>query len=278
MSNSALAECIVLSPFFSKRTAANISILTIHCTAGRGTASAIGKIFQQPNRNASSNYGIGTDGSIGLYVEEHCAFWCSSNGWNDNRAITIEVANNGGAPDWPVSQESWDSLIRLCADICIRNGKRRLVWLENRDAALAYAGKNGAGCQKDDELVMTAHRWYAAKSCPGNYLYDRFGAIAEEVNRKIQKMEDEDMTGEEIYRRLMGFLREQPTSDYAEEASRRGIESGLFMDGDNDGLVDDPKAPVTRQDLAVVVTRMMTKLERMIDEKLGGVTAEDDLR
>ena len=243
MSNSALISCTRLSPFFSKRTH-EIDTITIHCVAGNGTADAIGRIFQQTGRNASSNYGVGTDGSIGLYVEESCRSWCSSNSANDNRAVTIEVANCGGAPDWPVSEAAWKSMIALCTDICWRNGIKRLLW---------KADKSLVG--KIEQQNMTAHRWFANKSCPGNYLYDRMGAIAAEVNRNLEALEDAEMTGEEINRRQMEYLRSLPTSEYAEEACRMGIESGLFLDGDNDGLVDNPRAPVTRQDLALVLMR-----------------------
>lgn len=258
MSNSALVDVTVLSPYFSRRTMP-VSLITVHCTGGRGSASAIGIIFQAKGKDASSNYGIGTAGDIGLYVEEHCASWCSSDGWNDNRAVTVEVANCAtpaeGHPEWPISPESWNSLVALCADVCRRNGKRRLVWLGDKMAALEYAGRYGAAVQGEDEMVLTAHRWYAAKSCPGDYIYDRLGALAAEVNRKIESMEDEDMTGEEIWRRLCGYLNGLPESEYAREASLKGIRSGLFLDGDNDGLVDSPRAPVTRQDLAVVLNR-----------------------
>ncbi|MBQ9413111.1 MAG: N-acetylmuramoyl-L-alanine amidase [Oscillospiraceae bacterium] len=259
MSNCDFTDCTVLSPFFSRRMQP-ISLLTVHCAAGRGTAAGLGELFRAKGKDASSNYGIGTDGSIGMYVPEDCASWCSSSGWNDQRAVTVEVCNSAGPAegryDWPVSEESWAALVRLVADVCRRNGKRRVVWLGSRDAALAYAGKNGGGSQRPDELVMTAHRWFAAKSCPGDYLYDRFGALEAEVNRMIASLEEDEMlTGEEIYRRLSEYLRALPAGDYAEEACRWGIKSGLFLDGDNDGLVDNPAGILTRQDLALVLMR-----------------------
>ena len=262
MSNSELVSCVRLSPFYSRRTH-EIDTITIHCVAGNGTADAIGRVFQQPNRNASSNYGVGTDGSIGLYVEEHCRSWCSSNAQNDNRAVTIEVANCGGAPDWPVSDTAWRSMIALCTDICQRNGIKRLLW---------KADKSLVG--QIDKQNMTVHRWFAAKSCPGNYLYDRMGAIAAEVNRNLEALEDADMTGEEINRRQMEYLRSLPTSDYAEEACRMGIESGIFMDGDSDGLVDNPKAYMTREDVAVVLMRLGLLHKRTA----SAASAEDDLK
>lgn len=248
MSNSPLVDFTRLSPNFSRRTSP-IDTITIHCMACNGSIEALGTLFSDPGRMASSNYGIGSDGRVGLYVEEEKRSWCSSSSANDSRAVTIEVANCGGAPDWPVSEKAWDALIELCADICIRNGKKRMVWKGGKAAALAYQ-------PGPDEMNMTAHRFFAAKSCPGNYLYDRFGAIAAEVNRKIEALEDENMTGEEIYRRLMAYLRSRPVSEYAEAACRKGIESGVFADGDSDGLIDDPQAPLLRQEAAALLDRL----------------------
>lgn len=271
-SNCNFVDCVALSPFFSRRSQP-VSLLTVHCAAGKGTAAALGKIFQTEGREASSNYGIGTDGSIGLYVPEDCASWCSSSGWNDQRAITIEVCNSAGPaeghPEWPVSVISWQSLVRLCVDICRRNGKRRLVWFPDKYVALSYAGRYGITSQEPCELVMTAHRWYAAKSCPGDYLYDRFGLLAAEVNREIERSEDDDMSGEEIYRRLTAYLRGLPAGDYAEEACKWGIKQGLFLDGDADGLVDNPKGVVTRQDLALVLMRQAEREKRARDDGAG---------
>jgi hypothetical protein len=143
--------------------------------AGNCTVEACGNIFASPARQASSNYGIGSDGRIAMYVEEKDRSWCSSNAANDNRAITIEVANDGGAETgWHVSDKAMEALINLCVDICKRNGIKQLLW---------KADKSLIG--QVDKQNMTVHRWFANKSCPGDYLYNKHGYIAEEVNKKL---------------------------------------------------------------------------------------------
>lgn len=169
MSNSKLVCYTKLSPNCTKPRNKPIDTITIHCMAGNCTVETCGEIFAPTSRQASSNYGVGTDGRIALYVDEANRSWCSSSATNDNRAVTIEVANNGGAPDWPVSDKALAALIDLCTDICKRNGIKQLVWRPDK--------KNPGN--------MTVHRWFANKSCPGNYLFDRHGYIAAEVNKRL---------------------------------------------------------------------------------------------
>lgn len=169
MSNSKLVCYTKLSPNCTKPRNKPIDRITIHCMAGNCSVETCGAIFAPVGRQASSNYGIGSDGRIALYVDEANRSWCSSSSANDHRAVTIEVANNGGAPDWPVSDKALVALIDLCTDICKRNGIKQLVWRPD---------KNNPG-------NMTVHRWYANKACPGNYLYERHGYIAAEVNKRL---------------------------------------------------------------------------------------------
>ena len=141
MSNSALAILTVLSPNCTLRTHA-IDTITIHHTAAVGvSAREIGNIFASPSRRASSNYGIGVNGEIGMYVPENYRAWTSSNSANDNRAITIEVANESGEPDWRISKESYLSLILLCTDICKRNGIKALLWKATRCCPAITSGR-----------------------------------------------------------------------------------------------------------------------------------------
>ena len=111
MSNSPLVSYTKLSPNHSGRRNHVIDTISIHCMAGNGSVETCGALFADPSRKASSNYGIGSDGRIALYVEEANRSWCTSNAANDHRAITIEVANNGGAPDWPVSDKAYAALL-----------------------------------------------------------------------------------------------------------------------------------------------------------------------
>ena len=134
----------------------------------------MGNIFAPTSKQASSNYGIGYDGKIGMYVEEKDRSWCSSNAANDNRAVTIEVASDTTHP-YAVNDKAFAALLDLVTDICKRNGIDRLVWSTNKTDRVNH--KNGCN--------MTVHRDYANKSCPGDYLYNRHGEIAAEVNRRL---------------------------------------------------------------------------------------------
>lgn len=172
MSNSSLVCHTHISPHRTSPRKHKIDTITIHCMAGDMSIEGCGDLFAKPSKKASSNYGIGSDGRIAMYVEEKDASWCSSNNENDNRAITIEVANNGGKDTgWTISDKAYTSLINLCVDICKRNGIAELKW---------KADKSLVG--QVDKQNMTVHRWFKNKSCPGDYLYYLHGKIAEEVN------------------------------------------------------------------------------------------------
>ena len=154
-----------------------IDTITIHCMAGNLSIEQCGNVFTSKDRKASSNYGIGSDGRIGMYVEEKDRSWCSSNAANDNRAITIEVANDGGAETgWHVSDKAYKALIQLLVDICQRNGIKALLWKGNKALIGQVELQN-----------MTVHRWFAAKACPGDYLYNKHGDIANAVNEQLNK-------------------------------------------------------------------------------------------
>ena len=174
-SDSSLVDVVMISPYRTVPRNHKIDTITIHCMAGDFSVETCGNIFQRKGRNASSNYGIGSDGRVGLYCPESDRSWCSSNRDNDHRAITIEVANNGGAPDWPISDAALSKLILLLADICQRNGISRLVWSDKKADRVGH--KNGVN--------MTCHRDFAAKSCPGQFIYAREGEIASEVNKLL---------------------------------------------------------------------------------------------
>lgn len=175
MSNSGLVNYTKISPNSSARTG-KISKITIHHMAGNLSVESCANVFQNTNRQASSNYGVGTDGRIGLYVDESRRAWTSSNRDNDNVAVTIEVANDGGAPDWHVSDKALEATIALCVDICQRNGI----------AKLNFTG--------DKTGNLTMHKYFANTECPGKYLGGKFPYIAEEVNRRLSTGEKEQAT------------------------------------------------------------------------------------
>lgn len=188
--NSPLATVKILSPNHSGQRTHTIDTITIHCVVGQCTAQSLGQLFASPERQASSNYGIGHDGTIGLYVEEKNRSWCTSSNANDQRAITIEVASDTTEP-YAVTDKAYDALIDLVADICKRNGIKKLVWSDSKSDRVNH--KNGCN--------MTVHRDYANKSCPGKYLYDRHPAIAAEVNKRLGSV---DTASNVLYRCQVG--------------------------------------------------------------------------
>lgn len=177
MSNSTLIDCRILSPNHSGKRTKPICRITPHCVVGQLTAEGIGGCFANRSRQASCNYGIGTEGRTALVVDEAYRSWCSSSNDNDQQAVTIECASDKTTP-YKMNSKVYSKLIELCADICRRNGKTRLLWLGSKEKTLAYRPKN-------DEMVLTAHRWFANKSCPGDWLYSRYGDLADKVNRLL---------------------------------------------------------------------------------------------
>jgi hypothetical protein len=173
MSNSPLVNYTKISPNKTSPRNHVIDTITIHCVVGQLSVECLGDVFAPSSRRASSNYGVGPDGRIGMYVEEKDRSWCSSNAANDNRAITIEVASDTTDP-YAITDAAYKGLIKLLVDICKRNNIKELKW---------KADKSLIG--QVDKQNMTVHRWFANKSCPGDYLYDRHGQIAKEVNAKL---------------------------------------------------------------------------------------------
>lgn len=151
-----------------------IDCITIHCYVGQVTAKQGCDYFATTDRQASSNYVVGRDGSIGLSVEEKNRAWTSSNASNDNRAVTIEVACDPTYP-YAVTDKAMNALINLVADICKRNNIKKLVWSADKSDRVNH--KNGCN--------MTVHRDFAATACPGEYLYNKHSYIAEQVNKKL---------------------------------------------------------------------------------------------
>ena len=195
--NSPLVAYTKLSPNHSGQRMHSIDRITPHCVVGQATAERICDCFISPDRQASCNYGIGTDGRVSLCVEEKNRSWCSSNRENDQRAITIECASDTSAP-YAMNSKVYESLIKLCTDICQRNGKKKLLWFADKTKTLNYA-------PKADEMVLTVHRWFANKSCPGDWLYSRLGDLAAKVTAALGSVPTEtapaqEPTKTELYR------------------------------------------------------------------------------
>lgn len=175
--NSSLVSYTKLSPNHSGQRTHSIDRITPHCVVGQLTCESICGCFTSPSKQASCNYGIGKDGRVSLCVEEKNRSWCSSSNANDQRAVTIECASDMSEP-YAMNSAVYDSLVKLCTDICRRNGKKKLLWFGDKDRTLNYAPKS-------DEMVLTVHRWFANKSCPGNWLYARLGDLAAKVSANL---------------------------------------------------------------------------------------------
>lgn len=175
--NSPLVSYTKLSPNHSGQRTHAIDRITPHCVVGQCSVETLGNIFAPTSKQASCNYGIGADGRVGMYVEEKNRSWCSSSNANDQRAITIECASDTNHPH-AFKDVVYNKLIELCVDICKRNGKTKLLWFGDKDKTLAY---NPAA----NEMVLTVHRWFANKSCPGDWMYQRMGDLAAKVTAKL---------------------------------------------------------------------------------------------
>ena len=206
MSNSPLVSYTKISPHRDSPRNHKIDTITIHCVVGQCNVEPLGELFQ--TKAASSNYGIGKDGRIAMYVEEKDRSYCSSSAANDNRAITIECASDTKEP-FAVNDKVYAALIDLLVDICKRNGIPKLLW---------KADKSLVG--QTDKQNMTVHRWFhPGKSCPGTYLYERMGKIAEEVNKRLGAAENK------LYRVQIGaFSSKTNAQNYLAKAKQAGFD------------------------------------------------------
>ena len=200
MSNSPLVSYTKISPNKTSPRNHKIDTITIHCVVGQCSVETLGDVFASASRKASSNYGIGADGRIGMYCEEKDRSWCSSSSSNDNRAITIECASDKTHP-YAINDKVYKSLIELLVDICKRNGIPELKW---------KADKSLIG--QPDKQNMTVHRWFANKSCPGDYIYNRLGQIASEVNAKLNSGSP-NVKPEILYRVQTGAFSKKANAD-----------------------------------------------------------------
>ena len=254
MSNSDLISYRRISPNRNHPRNHVIDTITIHHMAGNLSVERCGEIFQNVNREASSNYGIGTDGRIALYVPEEDRAWTSGSPANDNRAITIEVANDTGEPYWHVSDTAINSLIALLVDICKRNGIKKLLWKNDKSLI-----------GKVKEQNMTVHRWFQATACPGPYLMNKMGWIAEQVNKKL---EDEEMLTYEQFKEYMARYEEEraakPADEWAEPYVEWAEEHGVMV-GDPDGNFRG-QDPVKREELAVTSRAIVVAIADAVKE------------
>lgn len=204
MSNSPLVSYTKLSPNHSGKRTHSIDRISPHCVVGQLSAEAICGCFPA-GREASCNYGIGTDGRVSLCVEEKNRSWCTSSNANDQRAVTIECASDKTHP-YAMNNAVYASLIDLCTDICKRNGKKKLLWLGDKNKTLTYK-------PKADEMIITVHRWFAAKSCPGDWLYNRLGDLAEKVTSRLSGAAPQPSPSGTLYRVQTGAYKNKANAD-----------------------------------------------------------------
>ena len=232
MSNSPLVQYTKISPFRNSPRSMPIDRISPHCVVGQCSIEALGTLFASDGRNASSNYGIGVDGRVGMYVEEKDRSWCTSSAANDNRAVTIECASDASYP-YAFKPVVYEKLIELCIDICRRNGKTKLLWLGDKERTLAYTPKS-------DEMIITVHRWFANKSCPGDWLYSRLWELANRVTAALNPepepvQEDDEMLSYEQFEEYMDrYLKERRDNDaanWSKDAREWLVNAGIVTGG-----------------------------------------------
>lgn len=230
MSNSPLVTYTKLSPNHSGARTHAIDRITPHCVVGQLSAAGICGCFPA-GRDASCNYAIGTDGDVGLCVEEVNRSWCSSSNANDQRAVTIECASDRSEP-YAMNSKVYATLVNLCVDICKRNGKNKLLWFGDKNKSLNYSPKS-------NEMVLTVHRWFANKSCPGNWLYTRMGNLAAEVTNRLtggtsnQGGGNVPSDGKTLYRVQTGAFSKKANADaLVAKLKSKGFGTYMVVSGD----------------------------------------------
>jgi len=217
--NSKLVVYKKLSPNHSGRRTHSIDRISPHCVVGQCTAEGLGSWFAKSSTQASSNYGIDKDGRVGLYVEEKNRSWCTSSNANDQRAVTIECASDTKEP-YTMNSKVYKTLVKLCVDICKRNGKKKLLWFGDKTKTLNYS-------PKPDEMIITVHRWFANKSCPGNWLYSRLGKLAAEVTKQLGGSPEKKSTSFKVRVNIEDLnIRKGPGTNYARTGKYTG--KGVF--------------------------------------------------
>ena len=256
MSNSRLPTYVRLSPHVTKPRQGTIKGVAIHCTAGGKDlpASDFADLsrFVLPDRDngASCHYAVGGDGSIAQVCGEENRAWCTSNKI-DHQLVTIEVASDHVAP-YLVNAVAIQSLVKLLADICQRNGIPKLLWKGDKSLMGHW-----------DKQNMVVHRWTSNKACPGDFLYNLHPKIANAVNEILAGKEEEEMdvntflnsmTDEQAYTLLEKAMRHADTmlepvwsrtDGHWAKATEKGIING-----------EGPERPMKRDEVVTILGRL----------------------
>jgi len=235
MSNSSLVNYTKLSTNNSGPRTHSIDRITPHCVVGQLSAEGIVSCFPKAvynsrgeliaGREASCNYGIGKDGRIALIVDEGKRSWCSSSESNDQRAVTIECASDTKSP-YAMTNAVYESLINLCVDICKRNGKNKLIWFGDKNKTLNYT-------PAPNEMVITVHRWFANKPCPGDWLMARMGDLASKATSRLNGTTTTQTTQTNgLYRVQLGaFQSKQNAEKLLQTVKQKGFEAFITQSG-----------------------------------------------
>lgn len=259
MSNSPLATYTRITKNKTTMSSKTINRISIHCFVGQVTAQRGVDYFATTDRQVSANYVVGYDGSIGLSVDEKDRSWCTSSAENDKQAITIEVASESNHP-YKVTDAAYNALLNLVTDICQRNGKTKVIWNSNKTQALAYQ-------PAANEIVLTVHRWYANKACPGDYLFNKHGEIATTVTERLSgnpaNQEEEEMTQEQFNKMMNNYLAElnNKPATFEQDALVWAQQNGLMQGNESGNLM--PKRFLTRGEFAVVLKRYDEKKDTL---------------
>lgn len=252
VNNSSLVTYTRITDNKTVLTNKTLNRISIHCFVGQVTAKSGVDRFATTKNKCSANYVIGYDGSIGLSVEEKDRSWCTSSSDNDKQAITIEVASETTNP-YKVTDKAYQALLNLITDICQRNKKTKVIWNDNKTEALAYK-------PKENEIILTVHRWFNNKACPGNYLFNLHPEIASTVTARLnnQKEDDEEVTQEQFNTMMDNWLAEQSNksaSSWSAEARTWAEKNGLIS-GNTQGK-KMYKRLLTREELVTVLYRAL---------------------
>ena len=230
---SSLVDCTILSPNHSGKRTHSVDRITPHCVVGQLSAESIGNCFPK-ERKASCNYGIGKDGRVCLVVDEQNRSWCSSSESNDQRAITIECASDTTTP-YAMTDAVYNKLILLCVDICKRYGKTKLLWFNDKNKTLNYQ-------PAANEMVLTVHRWFKNKACPGDWLYSRLENLAQEVTVRLGGNDAEEtqvkpsnpQVESPLYKVQTGAYRSKTNAQaLCSELAKKGISPAIVIQANN---------------------------------------------
>lgn len=265
MTFSNLTDFTDLSPNHSGQRTQPIIYNIPHCTAVMITAKRIGEIFEKPSRNASCNYGLGSDGKIVGIVPEEFRSWCTSSNWVDQRGITFEIASENTAP-YKMSEVAFENWKKLSVDIMIRYGKTKLIYIPDKDKAKAYKpAKN--------EMVIMLHRWFAAKACPGEWLIQRLPEAVAEINARVAAASQAAVVNAEKYTVKKGDSLSKIGVLYGFTADELAAYNGIT----NKNLIhpgDVIKIPPKEKE-ALTPARAADILQKVKENTPGGLTATE---